>query len=227
MNAVKSRLLLLALATTLSSCKDPELSRADTFLQLEDWPRAIYLYDRIVQSDPLSAEARLGLALSRAGLEREAAGSDLDSASHWLSVARDFAIVEHLDTNLSTTGDRADALFRAALCWQRDGRLPQARHAAEDAQATHARHAPSAQYLGSLARAQGDRAGAERWFNRAIAADSTYLPAWASLGELAQEEGDSEGAILYWEEALKRQPGQPWFRKMVEHVRDSLGLASP
>lgn len=225
MTAVRTRLLLVALATILASCKDPELSRADAFLQLEDWARAVMLYNQAVQEDPHSAEARLGLALARAGLARDAAASDLDSASHWFAVARDFAIVEHLDSNLSTAADRADALFHAALCWQRDGRIPQARRAAEEAQATHAPHAPSAQYLGTLARGRDDPSGAERWFTRAIAADSAYLPAWASLGELAHSEGDAEGAILYWEEGLRRQPGHPWFRSMVDRVRDSLGLA--
>ena len=227
MTAVRTRLLLVAMATILSSCKDPELARADAFLQLEDWPRAVTLYNQVVQDDPLSAEARLGLALARAGQARDAAASDLDSASHWMAAARDFAIVEHLDSHLTTATDRADALFHAALCWQRDGRLPQARRAAEEAQATHAPHAPSAQYLGTLARGRNDPSGAERWFTRAIAADSAYLPAWASLGELAHSEGDPEGAILYWEEGLRRQPGHPWFRSMVDRVRDSLGLARP
>lgn len=226
MYAVRTRLLLVALATILSSCKDPELSRADAFLQLEDWPRAVLLYNQVVQEDPHSAEARLGLALSRAGLARDAAVSDLDSASHWIAVARDFSIVEHLDSSLNTASDRADALFHAALCWQRDGRLPQARRAAEEAQATHAPHAPSAQYLGTLARSRNDPSGAERWYMRAIAADSSYLPSWASLGELAQSEGDPEGAIVYWEEGLRRHPDHPWFLSMVQRVRDSLGLAT-
>jgi len=224
MNAVKGPSLSLGLLLVLASCKDSDLSRADAFLQLEDWPRAIALYDQIVQANPLQPEPRMGLALARAGAERESSNSGLDSATDWLSVARDFAIVERLDTNLSTSNDRADALFHAALCWQRDGHLPQAKHAAEDAQALHARHAPSAQYLGTLARSEGDQASAERWFTRAISVDSSYLPAWASLGELARDEGDPEAAILYWEEALKRNPKHPWFLKMVAQVRDSLGL---
>lgn len=211
----------------LAGCRDPELERADLLLQLEDWPRAIALYDHLVEADPSRAEARMGLALARAGREREAAESNLDSASRWLSVARDFAIVERLDSALSTGRDRADAYFQAALCWQREGRIPQARHAAEQAQATLAPHAPSAQYLGTLARGEGDVVAAERWFTRAIAADSAYLPAWASLGELSEKDGDPEGALLYWEEGLRRSPGQPWFEQAVQRLRDSLGLATP
>lgn len=211
----------------LVACRDPDLERADLLLQLEDWPRAIELYDRLVENDPSRAEARMGLALARAGREREAAEASLDSASSWLSVARDFAIVERLDTSLSTGRDRADALFQAALCWQREGRIPQARSAALEAQGTLAPHAPSAQYLGTLARGEGDAVAAERWFARAIAADSAYLPAWASLGEMAEQDGDAEAALVYWEEALRRAPGQPWFTKAVRRLRDSLGLSSP
>lgn len=173
------------------------------------------------------AEARMGLALARAGLERDAAASGLDSALHWMSVARDFAIVGRIDTTIATDKDRAEALFQAALCWQRDGRLPQAQHCARDAQALFPGHAPSAQLLGTLARARGDNADAERWFLRAAAADSGYLPALASLGELALAEGDPEAAILHWEKALQRSPNQPWFRTMVRQVRDSLGLPNP
>lgn len=219
--------LLLWGALGLAGCREPELERADLLLQLEDWPRAIALYDHLVEKDPSRAEARMGLALARAGREREAAEASLDSASRWLSVARDFAIVERLDSALSTSHDRADALFQAALCWQREGRIPQARNAAEQAQATLAPHAPSAQYLGTLARSEGDAVAAERWFTRAIAADSAYLPAWASLGELAEKDGDPEGALLYWEEGLRRSPGQAWFQQSVQRLRDSLGLSTP
>lgn len=226
MQVESKRLVLLGLALVLASCKDPEMARADEFLQLEDWPRAIALYDEVVQEQPMLAEARMGLALARAGLERDAAANGLDSAAHWMSVARDFAIVERIDTLLSTAKDRAEALFQAALCWQREGRLPQAQHCARDAQSIDPTHAPSAQLLGTLARARGDNVGAERWFLRAAAADSTYLPALASLGELALAEGDPEAAILHWERALKLAPDQPWFVAMVAHVRDSLGLPS-
>ena len=224
MDRFSKPLVLFGLVVILVACKDPVLEHANEFLQLEDWPRAISLYDRSVQEHPKLAEARMGLALARAGLERDAAAVALDSAPHWLSVAHDFAIVERIDTTLSTADDRADALFRAALCWQRDGRIPQAQQAAAEAQAAYPNHAPSAQLLGSLARSHGDTAGAERWFLRAIAADSTFLPAWASLGELALAEGDPEGAILHWESALHLSPKHPWFLSMVRHVRDSLGL---
>lgn len=224
MPSASTRLLVLGLGLVLASCKDPDLRRADEFLQLEDWPRAIALYDRLVQAHPLLAEARMGLALARAGLERDAAANGLDSAVHWMSVARDFAIVSRIDTAAATDSDRADALFQAALCWQREGRLPQARQCARDAQAIFPGHAPSAQFLGTLALGRGDNANAERWFLRAEAADSGYLPALASLGELALAEGDPEAAILHWEKALRRAPSNPWFLSMVQHVRDSMGL---
>lgn len=224
MQVESKRLVLLGLALVLASCKDSGMARADEFLQLEDWPRAIALYGEVVQERPMLAEARMGLALARAGLERDAAASGLDSASHWMSVARDFAIVERIDSSLSTAEDRAEALFQAALCWQREGRLPHAQHCARDAQSVDPAHAPSAQLLGTLARARGDNVDAERWFLRAAAADSTYLPALASLGELALAVGDPEAAILHWEQALRLSPDQPWFLSMVAHVRDSLGL---
>ncbi|MCB9495405.1 MAG: tetratricopeptide repeat protein [Fibrobacteria bacterium] len=220
------RIPFLGTLVLLASCRQPDLARADRFLQLEDWPRAIALYDACVQEDPDLAVARLGLALSRAGLEREAETADLDSARRWQSLARDFLIVERLDSSQSTAPDRADALFHAALCWQRDGHLPQAVHAAEEAQATGAKHPPSAQFLARLARAGGDAPLAERWYNRALEADSSYLPAWAGLGELSLSEGDPEGALLYFEQALRRSPDHPWLSDMVRKVRDSLGLST-
>lgn len=227
MGAISTRLALFGSVLILASCKDSALERADAFLELEDWPRAIVLYDKLVQDHPRQAEPRMGLALARAGAERDAAAAGLDSAVHWVSVARDFAIVERIDTTLSTAADRADAFFQAALCWQREGRIPQAQRMARAAQSASSAHAPSAQLLGTFARASGDTADAERWFLRAVKADSAYLPAWASLGELALAEGDPEAAILLWEEALHRSPNQPWFLAMVRHVRDSLGLTSP
>ena len=227
MEAISTRIVLLGLGLVLASCKSPDLERADAFLELEDWPRAIALYDGLVQQHPRLAEARMGLALARAGFERDEASNGLDSPTHWVSVAHDFAIVERIDTSLSTANDRAEALFHAAVCWQREGRIPQAQRMAREAQSASPQHAPSAQFLGTLARAHGDTADAERWFMRAIAADSAYLPAWASLGELALSEGDPEAAILLWEEALHRSPKQPWFLTMVRQVRDSLGLSTP
>lgn len=218
---------LLGLGFVLASCKDPDLSRADELLQLEDWSRAIALYDRVVQEHPMIAEARMGLALALSGREREAASAGLDSASHWMAVARNFAIVERIDTSLSTGRDRAEALFQASLCWQREGRIPQARHSAQEALAAFPGHAPSAQLLGTLSRDAGDVANAERWFLQAAHADTTYLPALASLGELAMAEGDPEAAILHWETALQRAPGQPWFLARVRRARDSLGLPPP
>lgn len=227
MHGASRGLVLLGLGLVLASCKDPEMLRADEFLQLEDWPRAIAIYDQVVQERPMLAEARLGLALALAGLERDAAFGGLDSASHWISVARNFAIVERIDTSFATGKDRADALFQASLCWQREGRLPQARHSAQEAQAAFPAHAPSAQFLGTLARTAGDVVNAERWFLHAAAADTGYLPALASLGDLALSEGDPEAAILHWETALQRSPNHPWFLGKVRRTRDSLGLPSP
>ena len=137
------------------------------------------------------------------------------------------AIVERLDSTQNTRDDRADALFHASLWLQKRGRAAQAEHLARLAQQADPKHAPSAQFLGNLARARGDAADAERWFSRALASDSGYLPAYMSLGELACADHDPEGAVVYWQLGQKHDPGNTWFRGHVDAIRDSMGWETP
>lgn len=221
-----SRLVLLTAAialAVLSACRDPGLDRGRTFLQLEDWARATASYDVCVQRDPDNVEARLGLALARVGWAREKALFGTDSVEDWLRSARDFAIVERLDSTQNTRDDRADALFHGSLWLQKRGRISQAEHIARQAQIADPHHAASAQFLGNLARARGDLVDAERWFSRALAGDSSYIPAYMSLGELAAADKDPEGAIVYWQLGLKRDSTFTWFRERISDMRDSLG----
>lgn len=207
----------------LAACRDPGLDHARELLQLEDWPRATQAYDNCVQGDPQSAEARLGLALARLGWVRERAQFGLDSLDEWLRVARDLAIVERLDTTQNTRSDRADALYRGSLWLQAHSRPGRAEAVAKLAQKADPDHAPSAQFLGNLARARNESTDAERWFSRALAADSGFLPAYMGLAEVAVSENDPEGAILYLQMGLRRDSTNRWFRERVANLRDSLG----
>lgn len=203
------------------------MDKGRSFLQLEDWPRAVGSYDAIVQRDPDNVEARLGLALSRLGWAREKSLFGTDSVEDWLRVARDLAIVERLDSTQNTRDDRADALFHGCLWLQKHGRPGQAEKVARQAQMADPRHSPSAQFLGNLARSRNDFADAERWFSRALAGDSGYLPSYMSLGELAVREKDPEGAIVYWQMGLRRDSTNIWFRSRIAELQDSLGWGRP
>lgn len=214
-------------SAALFACRDPGLDKGHTFLQLEDWARATASYDACVQKDPDNVEARLGLALARVGWAREKALFGVDSVEDWLRSARDFAIVERLDSTQNTRDDRADALFHGCLWLQKRGRIAQAERIARQAQIADPRHAASAQFLGNLARARGDIADAERWFSRALAGDSSYVPAYMSLGELAAADKDPEGAIVFWQMGLKRDSTNTWLRDRIAAVRDSLGWGAP
>lgn len=211
----------------LVACRDQGLDRGKAFLQLEDWPRAVATYDQAVQKDPDNVEARLGLALARLGAVRERSQFAVDSLEEWLRVSRDLAIVERLDSTQITRDERADALYHASLWLQRHGRGPQAERLARLAQQADARHTPSAQFLGNLARARGDAIDAERWYSRALLADSLYLPAYMSLGELALEDRDPEGAIVYWQMGLRRDSTNTWFLSRLDRVKDSIGWGAP
>lgn len=202
------------------------MDRGKVFLQLEDWPRSIQVYDACVQNDPENAEARLGLALSRLGLARERSQSGVDSLDEWLRVARDFAIVERLDTTQSTRADRADALFRASQWLNRRGLAAYAERLARLAQQAHPGHASSAQFLGNTSRAQGDYVSAERWYSRAISADSSYVPAYIGLGELALIDDDPEGAVVYLQLGARQDSTNPWLRSKIARLSDSLGLGA-
>ncbi len=223
-SVVRFRTILLVVALFLGGCRDSGLDRGKVFLQLEDWPRSIQVYDACVQNDPENAEARLGLALSRLGLVRERSQSGVDSLEEWLRVARDFAIVERLDTTQSTRSDRADALFRASQWLNRRGKTAYAERLARLAQQAHPGHASSAQFLGNTARAQGDYVSAERWYSRAVLADSSYLPAYIGLGELALIDDDPVGAVVYLQLGARRDSTNSWLRSKIARLSDSLGL---
>jgi len=223
-SVVRFRTILLVVALFLGGCRDSGLDRGQVFLQLEDWPRSIQVYDACVQNDPENAEARLGLALSRLGLVRERSQSGVDSLEEWLRVARDFAIVERLDTTQSTRSDRADALFRASQWLNRRGKTAYAERLARLAQQAHPGHASSAQFLGNTARAQGDYVSAERWYSRAVLADSSYLPAYIGLGELALIDDDPVGAVVYLQLGARRDSTNSWLRSKIARLSDSLGL---
>ena len=217
---------VVAAAALFWGCRDAGLDRGKSFLQLEDWPRSVATYDACVQKDPDNVEARLGLALSRLGLVRERALFGADSLEEWMRVARDFAIVERLDSLQSTRDDRAEALFRACQWLQKRGRVGQAERLARMTQQIDSRHAPSAQFLGNLSRARGDLLDAERWYSRALAGDSSYLPAYISLGEMALVDHDPEGAVVYWQMAARRDSTNPWLAASIRRVTDSLGVRS-
>ncbi len=216
--------LIFWFAAFLVGCRDSGLERGKAFLQLEDWPRSVGAYDACVQKDPDNAEARLGLALARLGQVREKSQVGSDSLDDWLRVARDLAIVERLDSTQSTHDERADALFHASLWLHKRGRSPQAERLAHLAQQADSRHAPSAQFLGNLARARGEMIEAEHWYSRALAADSTYLPAYIGLGEMALADHDPEGAFVYWQMGSRRDSTNLWLKDKISRLTDSLGL---
>jgi tetratricopeptide (TPR) repeat protein len=218
-----NRCLVVAVLLVLMGCVSDDLKEGRTFLELEDWPRALDAYDRAVREDPQSVEARLGLALTRMGWARDRQATGQDSVSEWLLAARDFAIVSRLDSTASTAADRADAYFQACLWWQRHGQEMRASWAARRAQEVDPRHAASAQLLGTVAQRQGNELEARRWFERALDADSTFLPAYASLTMLAMQHRDFEGAALYLKEGLRLDPDDGWFQERSYEVCDSLG----
>ena len=223
-SAIRIQTILAGSVLLLGGCRDSSLDRGKVFLQLEDWPRSIVVYDACVQNDPENAEARLGLALSRLGLVRERSQSGVDSVEEWLRVARDFAIVERLDSTQSTRVDRADALFHASQWLNRRGRASYAERLARLAQQANPGHPASAQFLGNMARASGNFAAAERWYSRALAADSSYVPAYIGLGEIAQLDDDPDGAVVYFQMGAKRDSTNSWLKTKIARLADSLGL---
>lgn len=216
-------ILALLISMGLAACRDPGLDRGREFLQLEDWPRAVSVYDQCVERDPQSAEARLGLAMARLGWVRERSQAGLDSLEEWVRSARDLAIVERLDSNQNIRLERADALYHGALWLQARGKPGKAEALARQAQKVDPDHASSAQLIGNLARARGESTDAERWYSRALTADSSFLPAYIGLAEVALTENDPEGAVLYFQMGLRRDSTNTWFRDRVRALRDSLG----
>jgi tetratricopeptide (TPR) repeat protein len=222
----KRSIFVLLLLLLLAGCVQSDLKEGRAFLELEDWSRALDAFDRAVRRDPQSAEARLGLALTRLGQARDKQAVGLDSASDWVLAARDFAIVTRLDSSSNTAVDRADAYFQACMWWQRHGQATRSVWAARKAQEVDPKHAASAQFLGALAQRQGNQLEAKHWFFRAMQADSTFLPVYASLGQLAFSQGDFEGAALYFKDALRFDPENGWLHERLFDVCDSLGWDS-
>ena len=99
--------------------------------------------------------------------------------------------------------------LRQALALHRSGRLAQARPLYESVLASHPRHFPTLNLLGSLLRAAGDAAGALALIDRALALDANSAGSHNNRGNALHDLKRHEEALAAFDRALQLDPKLP------------------
>jgi tetratricopeptide (TPR) repeat protein len=105
-------------------------------------------------------------------------------------------------------GDVRDqkTLELTGYCLMGLGRLDEAGEHAREILSTDPDSAAGLNLLGQLAYQQGDRDGAENYYNRAIKSEPAYSPAWVMLGIIQWDRGQNQAALDLIEKGLIHNP---------------------
>ncbi|HTC14267.1 MAG TPA: sulfotransferase [Steroidobacteraceae bacterium] len=167
------------------------IQRAIAAVQRQAWDEAQALANTALQR--FGAEANILMVLGSCQAQR----GDLPAAIQLYERARAL-----MPTHLHV-------LVSLAAAYRSSGRLPEARATLSAALQINPGFAIAHNNLGNILLEQGERAAAERCYQRAAASDARYADPLANLARLAEEEHRLEDARALAERALQLAPGSP------------------
>lgn len=208
----------------LAGCGPSTISKGARALELGDYPLAIALFSRVLESDPANSEARLGIG--KAYLQR--AADNADDTTAWKTA------LMHLDAARTLSGSSIVTQLVAEVWTERGAELLtrgdtlQALTALSRAIALDEKRPEPLNLAGIIYYRTGRTVNARRLFERALSVDSANLASLFNLGMLCWEEQEAERAHALWLQALKCAPDDEeilyWFAAAEKRLREQ---ASP
>ncbi len=212
------------MAALLAGCRG-DLESAKACYRVGDFGRAQVLFGKAVDADPLSFEARYGLALvlQEAGLQKKAL--ELDRAVDWFEVVQAYDICSRLGGETSVFAQNyAFALFHLAHKLFQDKKFSAARDYLAQARKLQPHDKYVLNLAGVVAYNLADYKEAEEIFARLIAVDPDFLSAYLNLGNVYWESRRPDEALAAWKQGLDHSPGEPTLtRRLEEAIKSSSG----
>jgi Flp pilus assembly protein TadD len=226
MNAHKALIISgTMLMLLLAACDAPDIRKGSTALGLGDYTLAIHLFGRVLEHDPASFDARLGMG--KALLQRFI---DMNDTAAWRDA------VMHLEAARTISGGAEPSKLLAQVWAQRGTERAHAGDTVGALDALSRAISCDPQAVEPLNRAgiiyfrTGKTAKARQLFKSAIAADSSNVSSLFNLGMLYWEENNPREAHRLWLQALSRSPNDEdflyWFAAAEKRLREENAAAA-
>ncbi len=188
-----------------SGCRS-EIERAKACYRLGDFPRAQLLFDKAIEENPQSFEARYGYALSlqELALHKKERGEDL--VTDWREVAAAYEFCSKLGKIKSLSENYSFALFHYAHKLYLENDLSSSLFVLEKARRIDPRNTFCLNLSGVLQFALGKYGDAETTFEILLALDPKFETAYLNLGNVFWEDNQEDAAMVTWQQGLERNP---------------------
>jgi len=212
--------VLSAVVLIFSGCGPDALRNGGRALELGDYPLAIVLFSRVLESTPANARARIGIG--KAYLQK--AADNAGDTTAWKTALMHLEAARTLDTSSEVTQLVSQVWSERGSELLTRGDTLQALSALSRAIAIDDKWPEPLNLAGIIYYRTGRTVSAVRLFERALAVDSSSVAPLFNLGMLYWEESEYAKAHALWLRALKRAPDDEevlyWFAAAEKKLRE-------
>lgn len=204
------------------SCQNNLQEKGEKALAIGDFDRAVLYFSNALDEDPVSKEARYGLALAYFGLAEDAESIGQNSLVLWQKAYNEFRILEKLDTLSRFKEMYSTCIFywvRSTLEAHPEAPVLSALNKSIDLDSLNFF---SFNLKALVLESQGLDSLAQQIFIYIIAKDPQFLAAYSNLGNLYWDAGDIENAWDIWSMGLQVAPGNSYLKTWTQRAQDSL-----
>lgn len=207
----------LGIVLYLNGCGS-DIEHAKTFYHMGDFSRSKKLFDRAIDNNPNSFEARYGYALSIQQLALKKKNNDSNDVEEWQDVVAAYEFSAKLGTAKSLQENYAFALFHYAFKLYSQNNLHEALAVLEKALKVEPHNKFNLNLNAVVEDALGHYAEAENSLEVLLALDADFLTAYLNLGNVLWKHGKEEDAIVTWQQGLLRSPGDTALTARLQHA---------
>ncbi len=193
----------------LFSCQKSDLKTAHSAFELGDYERAIFLYNKILDTDPAQSDARYGLALSRFFVQKSKMENQLDSADaqkNWVEVLNEFNILKQQKNSPQVLSMLSMCEYELGNLELKNKNYGQAVSFFEKAVEHDSLNIPAMYARSSLYDAAGYTDKAIEFLTKIVKLDQSQVSAFIDLGQIYLENQNPKMARRIWEQGLQANP---------------------
>ncbi len=202
----------------LAGCRS-DLELAKACYRVGDYDRARTLFEKAIDVDPLSFDARYGLALVLQETSLQKKALDEDKAEDWSEVVNAYQICTHLGGDNSLFAQNyAFALFHLANKLYQEQKYAAASDYLQEARKLQPGDKYTLNLAGVVAFNLGKYQEARDLFQYLLTLDPDFLSAYFNLGNVYWKLHRPDDAVATWRRGLQRSPGEPTLTRRLNEV---------
>lgn len=214
---------IAALLATVCFCAcNADLNRGDAALKIGDYDRAVANFSKVLDSDPLSRDARYGLALSYYAIAEQKEQLKVSTLALWESAVKEFEILSKVDSSGSIDASYSTSLFylaRAMLAEKGEQNVLSLLNRSVELDSLNFF---SYNLKALLLHNMGKSEDAKKIYVYIVTRNPKFASAYVNLGNLYWNEGDVESAWDIWSMGHEALPENEVLAHWTHVAEDSL-----